>query len=76
MFVCLFVLRRMEEDKETTDEKEEEEEAELCGHMAVASSVDKLPVMHWEDLSERIAELERQEEERKEGVNVRFGSVG
>ncbi|XP_008302396.1 schwannomin-interacting protein 1 [Stegastes partitus] len=57
----------MEEEKETSEEKEEEEE--LHHHMAAAaaSSVDQqdLPIMHWEDLSQRIAELEKQEQERR-----------
>ncbi|XP_013856255.1 uncharacterized protein DDB_G0283697, partial [Austrofundulus limnaeus] len=49
----------MEADKETTEEEEEEE---LHGHL----SVENLPIMHWEQLSDRIAELELQEEERRE----------
>ncbi|XP_022077905.2 schwannomin-interacting protein 1 [Acanthochromis polyacanthus] len=58
----------MEEEKETSEEKEEEEE-QLHHHMA-ASSVDQqdLPIMHWEDLSQRIAELEKQEQERTKRV--------
>ncbi|XP_037834833.1 schwannomin-interacting protein 1 isoform X2 [Kryptolebias marmoratus] len=55
---------RMEGDNETAEEEEEEEE--LHHHIAAASSTENLPIMHWEDLSERIAELERQEEERRE----------
>ncbi|XP_037604024.1 schwannomin-interacting protein 1-like [Sebastes umbrosus] len=68
----------MEEEKETAEEKEEEEEEEeeekdLHHHhiaataAAAASSVDYqgLPIMHWEDLSQRIAELEKQEQERR-----------
>ncbi|KAM4546050.1 uncharacterized protein PAE49_018477 [Odontesthes bonariensis] len=57
----------MEEEKETSEEKEEEE-PHL--HTAMASSVDHqdLPIMHWEDLSQRIAELEEQEQERRERV--------
>ncbi|KAL7389879.1 hypothetical protein ABVT39_011452 [Epinephelus coioides] len=64
----------MEEEKETSEEKEEEEEEEELHHhhhiaaAAAASSVDYqgLPIMHWEDLSQRIAELEKQEQERRE----------
>ncbi|XP_047463594.1 schwannomin-interacting protein 1-like isoform X2 [Mugil cephalus] len=62
----------MEGEKETAEEKEEEEEEEekeLHHRMAAAaSSVDcqDLPIMHWEDLSQRIAELEKQEQERME----------
>ncbi|XP_067348787.1 schwannomin-interacting protein 1 isoform X2 [Channa argus] len=62
----------MEGEKETAEEKEEEEEEEQeeqhhC-HIAAASSVvnQDLPLMHWEDLSQRIAELEKQEQERRE----------
>ncbi|GAA6226167.1 schwannomin-interacting protein 1 [Lates calcarifer] len=58
----------MEGEKETAEEKEEEEEDKLHHHIAAASSVDyqDLPIMHWEDLSQRIAELEKQEQERRE----------
>ncbi|XP_020505637.1 schwannomin-interacting protein 1 [Labrus bergylta] len=59
----------MEREKETAEEKEEEEEEEdneLHHHIAAASSVDYLPIMHWDDLSQRIAELEKQEQERRE----------
>ncbi|XP_070839341.1 schwannomin-interacting protein 1 [Chaetodon trifascialis] len=59
----------MDGEKETAEEKEEEEEEEKgLHHIAAASSVDysSLPIMHWEDLSQRIAELEKQEQERRE----------
>ncbi|KAM6984338.1 schwannomin-interacting protein 1 [Tautogolabrus adspersus] len=58
----------MEGEKETAEEKEEEEDKELHHHIAAASSVDypDLPIMHWDDLSQRIAELEKQEQERRE----------
>ncbi|XP_068587862.1 schwannomin-interacting protein 1-like [Cebidichthys violaceus] len=70
----------MEGEKETAEEKEEEEEEEeqLHHHIAAASSVDPqcFPIMHWEDLSQRIAELEKQEQERRErskrGAGVRM----
>ncbi|KAF7650380.1 hypothetical protein LDENG_00126790 [Lucifuga dentata] len=54
----------MEGEKE---EKEEEEEEELH-HQTSPSSTDcpDFPIMHWEDLSLRIAELEKQEQERRE----------
>ncbi|CAN9501241.1 unnamed protein product [Ophioblennius macclurei] len=54
----------MEGEKETAEEEEEE----LSHRDAAASSVDyqNLPIMHWEELSERIAELEKQEQERRE----------
>ncbi|KAL6098249.1 uncharacterized protein ACO6RY_17419 [Pungitius sinensis] len=56
----------MEGEEETAEEKQEEEE--LLHHIAAASSVDDLglPIMQWEDLSQRIAELEKQEQERRE----------
>lgn len=65
----------MEGEKEVAEEKEEEEEEkkELHHHIAATSSVDypDLPIMHWEDLSQRIAELEKQEQERRERSKVR-----
>lgn len=66
----------MEGEKETAEEKEDEEEdVQLHHHMAVVSSVDHqdLPILHWEDLSKRIAELEIMEQERREkwGTGVR-----
>ncbi|KAG7224705.1 hypothetical protein INR49_030035 [Caranx melampygus] len=74
--------RKMEREKETAEEKEGEEEGEeekkLHRHNVAASSVDyqELPIMHWEDLSQRIAELEKQEQERRErskrGAGVRI----
>lgn len=69
----------MEGEKETAEEKEEEEEEEqLHHHIAAASSVDckDLPILHWEDLSQRIAELEKQEQERRERAKVRVQLCG
>lgn len=65
----------MEGEKETAEEKEEEEEEDKekeFHHIAAASSIDcqDLPIMHWEDLSQRIAELEKQEQERMERSKV------
>lgn len=62
----------MEGEKETAEEKEEEEEEKELLHIAAATSVDypDLPIMHWEDLSQRIAELEKQEQERMERSKV------
>ncbi|XP_033935640.1 uncharacterized protein [Pseudochaenichthys georgianus] len=54
----------MEGEKEAAEEKEEEEEEEEEDlHHIAAISIDhqELPIMHWEDLSQRIAELEQQE---------------
>ncbi|XP_075888169.1 uncharacterized protein LOC142892035 [Nelusetta ayraudi] len=61
----------MEEEKEVAEEKEEEEdedEGERLHLITGTSTVDSqnLPIMHWEDLSQRIAELEQQEQERSE----------
>lgn len=44
------------------------EEEKDRNHVAAASCVDgqDLPIMHWEDLSVRIAELEKQEQDRRE----------
>lgn len=69
----------MEGEKETSEEKEEEEEGEEKelhqNHPVEASSVDHqdLPIMHWEELSKRIAELEKQEQERRERSKVSYG---
>ncbi|XP_038564826.1 schwannomin-interacting protein 1 isoform X1 [Micropterus salmoides] len=69
----------MEGEKEVAEEKEEEEEEkkELHHHIAATSSVDypDLPIMHWEDLSQRIAELEKQEQERRERSKQRGAGV-
>lgn len=70
---CVDAQRKMEREKETSEEKEEEEkEKKLHHHNVAASSVDyqELPIMHWEDLSQRIAELEKQEQERRERSKV------
>lgn len=66
-------------EKETAEEKEGDD-TELSGEEGVgrlhqsgrSSDEDQdLPIMQWEDLSLRIAELEKQEEERKERAKVR-----
>lgn len=66
----LLAERTMEGEKETAEEKEEEEEEP--NHIAAATSLDypDLPIMHWEDLSQRIAELEKQEQESSERAKV------
>lgn len=78
-FVCLFTDWRMEGERETAEKGEEEEEREELRHhhVAAASSVNyqDLPIMHWEDLSQRIAELEKQEQERRERSKVSRPSV-
>lgn len=62
----------MEGEKETAEEKEEEDKELHHQIAATTSSVDcqDLPIMHWEDLSQRIAELEKQEQERRERSKV------
>lgn len=62
----------MEEEKEVAEEKEGDEEEEGLHLITGASTVDSqdLPIMHWEDLSQRIAELEKQEQERRERSKV------
>lgn len=61
----------MEEEKETAEEKEEDEE-EKVNHITAGTCMasSDLPIMHWEDLSQRIAELEKQEQERMERLKV------
>lgn len=61
----------MEGEKETAEEKEEDE-GEKVKHIAAGTcaAYPDLPIMHWEDLSQRIAELEKQEEERMERSKV------
>ncbi|CAB1352589.1 unnamed protein product [Coregonus sp. 'balchen'] len=73
-----------ETEKDTAEEKERDEtqlsagEEEGAGrlHQNGGSSEDDqdLPIMHWEDLSLRIAELEKQEEERRERAKSTSGS--
>ncbi|KAJ8342255.1 hypothetical protein SKAU_G00321830 [Synaphobranchus kaupii] len=76
----------MEDEKERESEREEEKESdetEDSGQAAEGavltykegSSKDDsdLPIMHWEALSLRIAELEKQEEERKERLKSTAG---
>lgn len=61
----------MEEEKEVAEEKEEDEGGRL--HLITGTNTvdsQNLPIMHWEDLSQRIAELEQQEQERSERSKV------
>lgn len=69
----------MEEAKEVAKEKEEEEDeddGERLRLITGTSTADSqsLPIMQWEDLSQRIAELEQQEQERSERSKVSYGS--
>lgn len=68
---CLSPDRRMEGEKETAEEKEEDQHHHHVGAAASVGCQD-LPIMHWEDLSQRIAELEQQEQERREGAKVSY----
>ncbi|XP_067084818.1 schwannomin-interacting protein 1 [Osmerus mordax] len=73
-----------ETEKEPAEEKEsddtgqsgEEEEGGTRHHKTseCAQPDQDLPIMHWEDLSLRIAELEKQEEERRERAKSASGS--
>ncbi|TWW74546.1 schwannomin-interacting protein 1 isoform X1 [Takifugu flavidus] len=71
----------MEGEKETAEEKEEDEEEKL-NHIPAQRACPDLPIMHWEDLSQRIAELEKQEQERMEsskkgaGGRMAYGQGG
>ncbi|XP_059913454.1 schwannomin-interacting protein 1 isoform X1 [Gadus macrocephalus] len=61
-------------EEETTEEKDgdgrhlpKEEQEEGSGDLYLTSLGDQhLPIMHWEDLSLRIAELEKQEQQKRE----------
>lgn len=44
--------------------------ASLVAHQEPRTQDQDLPIMHWEDLSLRIAELEKQEEERRKKAEV------
>lgn len=44
------------------------EQTELCHHQDASTLNQNLPIMHWEDLSLRIAELEKQEKEKRQKV--------
>lgn len=63
----------MEEEKEVSEEKEAEEEEGGRLHLITGTSAvepQNLPIRHWDDLSQRIAELEQQEQERSERSKV------
>ncbi|KAM9846996.1 uncharacterized protein ACBR49_010242 [Aulostomus maculatus] len=57
-----------EKEEEEKEEEEKEEKEEEYHFVPTASSPDHQdhPIMHWEELSWRIAELEKQEQERRE----------
>ncbi|KAL6490628.1 hypothetical protein MHYP_G00009730 [Metynnis hypsauchen] len=58
--------RERGEEKESDETEEDAEGAALVWQEGYPEDDLDLPIMHWEALSLRIAELERQEEERKE----------
>ncbi|XP_034413716.1 schwannomin-interacting protein 1 [Cyclopterus lumpus] len=67
-----------EEEEEDDDEEEDSEGASLIWQEGYGEDNLGLPIMHWEALSLRIAELEKQEEENKEkraksGVSLERG---
>jgi hypothetical protein len=65
-------------EEETTEEKDgdgrhlpKEDQEEGSGDLYLTSLGDQhLPIMHWEDLSLRIAELEKQEQQKRERAEV------
>ncbi|XP_063043508.1 schwannomin-interacting protein 1 [Engraulis encrasicolus] len=61
--------RERGEEKES-DDMEDSEGASLVWQKDYAEDELGLPIMHWEDLNLRIAELEKQEEERKEKEGI------
>ncbi|XP_037615554.1 schwannomin-interacting protein 1 [Sebastes umbrosus] len=73
--------RRSDEDADNEEEEEDEEDSEgaaLVWQEGYGEDNLGLPIMHWEALSLRIAELEKQEEEKKEkraksGVSLERG---
>lgn len=73
--------RRSDDDADNEEEEEEEEDSEgaaLVWQEGYGEDNLGLPIMHWEALSLRIAELEKQEEENKEkraksGVSLERG---
>ncbi|KAM9836900.1 schwannomin-interacting protein 1-like isoform 1-T2 [Aulostomus maculatus] len=73
-------LRSDDDADNEEDEEEDSEGAALVWQEGYSSENLGLPIMHWEALSLRIAELEKQEEERKEkmaksGVSLERGRV-
>ncbi|KAI4808800.1 hypothetical protein CesoFtcFv8_027161 [Champsocephalus esox] len=70
--------RRSDEDADNEEEEEDSECAALVWQEGYGEDNLGLPIMHWEALSLRIAELEKQEEENKEkraksGVSLERG---
>lgn len=69
--------RKSDDDAEKVEEEDEDSVgAALVWQERYGEDNLGLPIMHWEALSLRIAELEKQEEEKKEKrLKVREGSV-
>lgn len=57
---------RSDEDADNEEEDEDSEGAALVWQEGYGEDNLGLPIMHWEALSLRIAELEKQEEEKKD----------
>lgn len=65
--------REMGEEKESDETEEDAEGAALLWQEGSSDDDLGLPIMHWEALSLRIAQLEKQEEERRVKNKVRVG---
>lgn len=63
--------RERGEEKESDETEEDAEGAALLWQEGSSDDDLGLPIMHWEALSLRIAQLEKQEEERREKNKVR-----
>lgn len=64
--------RERGEEKESDETEEDAEGAAVLWQEGSADDLE-LPIMHWEALSLRIAQLEKQEEERREKNKVIVG---
>ncbi|XP_010891797.1 schwannomin-interacting protein 1 [Esox lucius] len=64
----------MDGEKETAEKDDTELSEEGAGRSHFHEDDQDLPIMHWEDLSLRIAELEKQEEEKRERAKSTSGS--
>lgn len=62
--------RERGDEKESDETEEDAEGAALLWQEGYPEDDLGLPIMHWEDLSLRIAELEKQQEERRQREKV------
>lgn len=67
--------RERGEEKESDETEEDAEGAALLWQEGSSDDDLGLPIMHWEALSLRIAQLEKQEEERREKNKVRVMKI-